>query len=764
MYDAPDLDLNQQVYEWCVRIFDQVQNLMSIRMKMHHEEGQIGNGDIFLFNHFSRIETFIPQYLIYHETGALCRSITAASFFKINDSFAQLLCDVGAVPNDHPRLLPLLAENILRGRKVVVFPEGGMVKDRRVTDEFGDYQVYSRTSRKRRKHHTGAARLATGLQIFKQAVLYQEKQGNRSRLNDWATLIGMDSVAELIEASRRPVTIVPANITFYPLRVSENLLIKGAKLLNKDLSARATEELIVEGNLVLKETDMDIRLGNPIRPQDEWQRWERFLADYLAIRVSERDDVLGFGRARRRLDKQLCTRGLHNSVCRLRDRYMEDMYRSVTVNLSHIAAHVMLSSIEKGYDCLDEELFRKSLYVGLKKLQKYRSVHLHRDLCNPEIYAQLLLESTEQFAQFMDSAKQADLIEIRDKTVCFLDKLTKEHTFDEIRLENPIEVYANEVLPIAAVTDEVGSALEVASELSLQELALLRFDDEHMSLEWDKYIYSQQRHEEINLRETATASAEPFLFVSPNPNRTAVVLVHGFLASPAEVREFGEKLHTRGYNVIGVRLKGHGTSPWDLRERCWEDWLESVRKGYDIMRQFTDQVSLLGFSTGGGLCLALAAESPEGLCGVTAISTPLKYRNNNMLFVPLMHGTNMIVRWLSSYEGIMPFRPSNSEHPHINYHNMPIRGLYELTQLTRHLQKVSMDILCPVTLIQATDDPVIDPDSGSLLYDMLGTEDKQQNWVKSKRHGILNEDIGDTQQHILDFLARLEKGTAARQS
>jgi hypothetical protein len=192
-YEAPELDLNQQVYEWCVRIFDRVSNLLSIRMKMHHEEGQIENGDIFLFNHFSRIETFIPQYLIYHETGAFCRSIAAAPFFETNDSFAQLLCDVGAVPNNHHRLLPLMAENILRGRKVVVFPEGGMVKDRRVIDELGDYKVYSRKSRERRKHHTGAARLATGLQIFKEAVLHQDRRGNLSRLNDWASLIGMDS-------------------------------------------------------------------------------------------------------------------------------------------------------------------------------------------------------------------------------------------------------------------------------------------------------------------------------------------------------------------------------------------------------------------------------------------------------------------------------------------------------------------------------------------------------------------------------------------
>jgi esterase/lipase len=125
-----------------------------------------------------------------------------------------------------------------------------------------------------------------------------------------------------------------------------------------------------------------------------------------------------------------------------------------------------------------------------------------------------------------------------------------------------------------------------------------------------------------------------------------------------------------------------------------------------------------------------------------------------------MYGTERIVRWLSSYEGVMPFRPHKSEHPDINYRNMPIRGLYELTRLNDHLQNVLKDIHCPVALIQATDDPVVDPSSGNLLYDRLGTGDKQQHWVESKRHGILYEDIGDTRQHVLDFLARLENTAA----
>ena len=99
-------DLNAQTYDWCVRAFDRVKKLLGVRIHLHHEHGQIAAGDVFLFNHFARMETFIPQYLIYKECGAFCRSIAAASFFKGNDRFAQVLNDLGAVPNDHPALMP----------------------------------------------------------------------------------------------------------------------------------------------------------------------------------------------------------------------------------------------------------------------------------------------------------------------------------------------------------------------------------------------------------------------------------------------------------------------------------------------------------------------------------------------------------------------------------------------------------------------------------------------------------------------------------
>ena len=369
----------------------------------------------------------------------------------------------------------------------------------------------------------------------------------------------------------------------------------------------------------------------------------------------------------------------------------------------------------------------------------------------------MLDEEPQTLLQFLNSAVAAGLIERTPDKLVLNDKLVQEHSFDQIRLENPIEVYANEVEPLKPVRDAARNAARRGRSLDARDLAHELFDDEIKALKWDHMIYHQRKHYEVNSRETARADPSPFLLMPKRPKRTAVVLIHGFLASPAEVRAFGGRLFALGYPVVGVRLKGHGTSPWDLRDRSWKDWMRSVEQGIDIIKPFGEQTAMVGFSTGGSLALALAADRPADIAAAVAICAPVKFRNKNMRFVPLMHGANRIVRWLSSYEGLMPFRPNESEHPNINYRNMPLRSLYELTRLASHLHTHSSRITRPICVIQATADRVVDPKSADIVFESVATEHKELHWIDSNRHGILNEDIGETQQVVIDFLACIDE-------
>jgi esterase/lipase len=150
----------------------------------------------------------------------------------------------------------------------------------------------------------------------------------------------------------------------------------------------------------------------------------------------------------------------------------------------------------------------------------------------------------------------------------------------------------------------------------------------------------------------------------------------------------------------------------------------------------------------------MASDQPDSLLGVSAISVPIKFRDPKMMFVPLVHGTNRLVHWISSYEGVKPFLQNKPEHPEVNYRNIPVRGLYELRRLIAELETRLADVHCPVLLIQGDKDPTVDPKSAEIILRKLGSPIKELLSIESDRHGILMENIGQTQEIISAFIKR----------
>ncbi len=753
MVVRPGFEINESTYEWCVRALSLVHEHLGINVKVHDADGKIEAGQIFLFNHFSRFETVIPQYIIHQATGAFCRCVATSGLFEANETFAKFLWSVGAVPTNHPGLLAFLAAEILRGRKVIVFPEGGMVKDRRVVDDQGEVSIFSQSDQAQRKHHRGAAAIALALEVFKKRILLVHEDGDAPRLQRWVDALGLENVDALVAAAHQPTLVVPGNITFYPIRNDDNILRKVASMFGGEIGPAAQEELLIEGNILLKDTDMDVRFGRPIIPGVGWNRWERLVLRRVFDRIDSLQELFALKPDSDRWIERMVSLAMGRRTRILRDKYALEIYACVTVNLSHLASRLIMTLLEQGTTEIEHERFHTLLYVSIKNAQKEPSIHLHRSLTNPERYDGIHKGIWHLFERFLDMATSSELIKILPDKYRFQPKLQQKHSFHEVRLENAIAVYANEIAPVPAACRAID--LAVASNAAGEEkvtLARLLFDDEIRAFEWCLENYSLRRHTHINDQETATENGEPYLLVPDGAREIGVVLVHGFLASPAELRDFGDKLASLGYPVIGVRLRGHGTSPWDLRDRNWDEWLGSVRRGFEIMSAFTDKVCLIGFSTGGALCLRLAAERPKKLTGVVAVAVPVKFRNRNMIFVPVIEGINKLVRWIWSLEGLMPFRPNNSEHPKINYRHMPIRGLFELSQLVDDMRGRLADITCPVAIIQGTEDPIIDPISAEFLLDNIASKETSLHMIPSTRHGILNEDIGDTQELVISFL------------
>ncbi|HAD03684.1 MAG: hypothetical protein A2005_06815 [Desulfuromonadales bacterium GWC2_61_20] len=205
----------------------------------------------------------------------------------------------------------------------------------------------------------------------------------------------------------------------------------------------------------------------------------------------------------------------------------------------------------------------------------------------------------------------------------------------------------------------------------------------------------------------------PFLFDPPPhiQSRTGVLLVHGFTATPWEMRWLGAGLARNGVHSLGVRLPGHGTTAEDLAKHSREEWLATVRQGYAILAEGCDNVFGLGMSTGGLLLLALATESP--LAGLVLLSP----------FVKLKHP---LVRFAGPIAWVYPFeeRPLAAGAERHYYRRRPLLGVRELVRLLDAIGPHLPTIRQPALVVGARGDQTVPAGSAQALYERLGSRSK----------------------------------------
>jgi esterase/lipase/1-acyl-sn-glycerol-3-phosphate acyltransferase len=753
--------INGEAYAWYMGLFRKMRERVALNLKLHGDKQWLHEAEILLFNHFVHLETTVPPYIVFEETGAYCRSVAHASLFA-NARFGRILTDAGAIPHDRPDLFPLLAAEILRGRKVVIFPEGGLVRDRRVVDDQGRLGVYSERDNVFRPLHRGAAALALTLDLFKARLRQIDRPDGQEAFARWAEYLEVSPEA-LRAAVARPTTLLPATITFYPIRIDDNFLTRLFKLVSGKKAGIALDEMTLQGNILFKDTDMDVQLGEPILVQREAPRWQTLLLERSFQRLATLDDLFRLREVAATWSEKVLAQLLSRETDRLRDVYMERLYRGIMVNQSHLAARLVTTLAAEGRVRVPAEEFHRALYLAVKGLQNTEGLHLHRSLTRADLYRGLLEGDNPSLQRFWRMCEQAGLGRREGDDYVLTDKVRGQAEFRQHRLVNPVAIYANEVAPLPQVQAVVAAALGQARVVSAAALARLQFEDELRSYEWRRKHFDKPKYQEINGRQKRVRSGEPYLLMPKakgKGKKLGVLLVHGFLSSPAQLREFADELQARGYAVLGVRLAGHGTSPWDLHQRSWQEWLDSVRRGYRILSGLADEVVVVGFSTGAALTLHLAAEKPARLAGVVSVSAPLIVEDKNIHLVTWISRLNKLTARLVGEGGVVPFYASESEEPDTNYLHMPVQAINELKQMMERLPAVLPRIDSRVLVLQGDKDNVVNPRSAQKIFAALGTADKTLRSVPSTRHNILREDVGKAREIVEEFIGKVADGNA----
>ncbi|UCD31418.1 MAG: alpha/beta fold hydrolase [Desulfobacterales bacterium] len=687
--------------------------LLKARIQIHDQENIPKGSIIFVINHFTRIETLFLPYHIHKITHIPAWSLADDQLF--DGPLGLFLDKVGAVSTRNPDRDLLIIKSLLTGEAVwIIFPEGRMVKSKKIIEK-GRFMV----SYAGGKHppHTGAATLALRAEFYRQRlrIMAQKAPHEADRL---LQLFQIDSTEPVLE---RNTYLVPVNITYYPLRAHENVLSSIAARLLENISDRMVEELMTEGTMLLSGVDMDIRFGKPITIK-------KFLQKAAIQRDIHSTANIGFD------DPIPSRRIMRKSALNIMERYMSDIYRMTTVNHDHIFASMLKFYPFKKIN--DADLRRRVFLAATHPITK-TGVYLHDSLTSDQIHL-LTDDRFNKFKDFITVAEEKGVVKRAGKAL-FNKAATFFSPFDfhRIRIDNPVAVIANEVEPLTLLQRKIKRIAWLPGFLHRRKVIryLIAKDLHEFNKDYQAfYVDGESKKKDVG---------KPFL-VKGNSRDMGVVLVHGYMAAPLEVKKLAAFLGRRGLWVYVPRLKGHGTSPDDLVTRNYMDWVESVDAGYAIISNICRKVVAGGFSAGAGLALDLAARIPD-IKGVFAVCPPLRLKDFSAKLVPAVDAWNRMMK-RARLDGIkMEFVENNPENPHINYFRNPISGVLELERFMESLEVKLHNIHAPALVIQSRGDPVVKPSGSRRAFERIGSENKAYLLFNFDRHGIL---LGDGAEKV----------------
>jgi len=232
----------------------------------------------------------------------------------------------------------------------------------------------------------------------------------------------------------------------------------------------------------------------------------------------------------------------------------------------------------------------------------------------------------------------------------------------------------------------------------------------------------------MNNQTDARRMIKPFFFLGGEPG---VLLIHGFLTAPGEMRPLGEHLAAAGMSVSGIRLRGHGTQPEDLAEASWRDWLADVEMGLAELRRHCTRTCVAGLSLGGALALHAAAHNHVER--VVTFSAPDSKLAQHPLLKLAEVGAH-IVRYIPKIGSDV--RDPEARREHFTYTKVPLHGVLQIAALMESIDAQLPHITAPTLLVQARHDLVVPSKTPERIAAQLGGPSRIF-WVERGGHTVV---------------------------
>jgi esterase/lipase/1-acyl-sn-glycerol-3-phosphate acyltransferase len=698
-------------------------------LRLHGLENVPDHPVLYVINHFTRIETILMPYIIKKNIKKYPVSLADKSFFS--GRMGEFMGNVGAISTADPNRDKIFINALLtNSHPVIIFPEGQIIKDKKIIEK-GKYIVYN--SGVRRPPHSGAAQIALLTQFIRAKLRTFHLRGDNSSTARMAAHFGFD-LTDVENIINKETYIIPVNITYYPVRAQENELSKLAGRFINNISTRFQEELEVEGNMILGKVDIDINFGKPI-PVKNYITPDKVLNKMLA----DDNPYLDSDNFKKFIPfRKICVNMMAD--------YMNAIYGMTTVNHDHLFSYILTKYWK---NCISEDNFKNRAFLVIEYLRGIGMSNCHTSLYKKQFYL-LTDDYHEKYENFIKEAVSGNLIALKDGIITKNRvRFSRKFDFHTIRRDNIIEVLENEIEPLRGLTSTMDWLMFLPG-------FVIRWKIRNLFVKLDKMLFDKDYKQYYIENESKPKNIGGPFFLKHFFGRKGIILVHGYMAAPEEMRPLADYLYKNGYNVYGVRLRGHGTAPEDLAIQNWKEWYDSASRAYIIMKNSVKTFSIAGFSMGGGIALLQAANKPGKFSGVISINAPLKLMSVASKFAPVIVAWNKLLTKIKIDKWKMEFVKNDPEYPQINYLRNPVSSGYELDKLMRFVENRLGKVTDPTLIIHASGDPVVDPVSGEEIFEKLGTKEKQLIRVYANHHGILRgKEADEVNAMVLTFLKKL---------
>ena len=208
---------------------------------------------------------------------------------------------------------------------------------------------------------------------------------------------------------------------------------------------------------------------------------------------------------------------------------------------------------------------------------------------------------------------------------------------------------------------------------------------------------------------------------------TGVLLIHGFTASPLEMKPLADYLHAQGFSVYNARIAGHGSDYTYLNMTGYDEWYDSVKYGFFVLKRNCKKVFVIGESMGG--LISLMTCRLNGGNGAVLLAPCIRIK------APLANLTPFLSRFMPK----LPKLGFDMQYADIYYNNWPMAGVGELYHFTEYFDGLIEDMDMPLLGFQFPGDVVVNAKATGAFFDKAPSSDKTYNQFPKK----------DGQTHIL---------------